>query len=128
MSLFQESEPILGEPLSTLLASAGLIVISGDGGLTLRARKLSTDGFGNPPNAGIERTAALRSVVVGRTTSLPFLFLCHADALLPGFIGWKQSEISQRKSEIPVIDFQRRNACKRRIVLLWSWPCTPRSA
>jgi hypothetical protein len=54
--------------------------VGGGRRLTLRASKLSADGFGNSPNAGIEGLAAGRSVVVGRTGSLPFLFLCHADA------------------------------------------------
>jgi hypothetical protein len=33
----------------------------------------SADGFDNPPNARIEGLAAVRSVVVGRTRTLPFL-------------------------------------------------------
>jgi len=40
--------------------------------------------------SGIERCAVRRSVVVGRTRSLPFLFLCDADAPWSGSIGWKQ--------------------------------------
>jgi hypothetical protein len=57
----------------------------------------------------------LRSVVVGRTRSLPFVFLCHADAPSPGSIGWKQRGSPRRKSKTPVIDLRRRNACGRRI-------------
>ena len=103
-----------------LLSSAGFIVIGGGRGLALRASELSADGFGDPLNAGIEGPAALWPVVVGRTRSLPFLFLCHADAPLPGSIGWKQRGKPRRNPEIPVIDLRRRNTCRRRIFLLWS--------
>jgi hypothetical protein len=97
-----------------MLLSPWFIVISSGRRLTLLASKLSADGFGNPPNAGIERLAAVRSVVVGRTRSLPFLFLCHADAPSSGSVGWKQRGNGQRKSEIQAIDLRRRNACRRR--------------
>ena len=70
----------MGKPFPTLLSSPWFIVIGRDRRLTLCASKLSADGFGNPPNARIEELAAGRSVVVGRTRPLPFLFLCYADA------------------------------------------------
>jgi hypothetical protein len=45
-------------------SSPWFIVISGGRKLVLRASKLSADGFGNPPNAGIEGFGTERSVVV----------------------------------------------------------------
>jgi hypothetical protein len=94
MSLVQKKpSPVLGKRFPTLLSSPWFVVIGGGRRPTLRASKLSADGFGNPPNAGIERLAAVRSVVVGRTRPLPFLFLCHADAPSSGSIGWKQRGI-----------------------------------
>jgi hypothetical protein len=75
------------KPFPTLLSPPWFIVIGGGRRLILRARKLSADGFGNPPNAGIDGFAAERSVVVGRTRPLPFLVLCHADAPSSGSIG-----------------------------------------
>ena len=87
MSPVQKAEPVLGKPLSTLLSSVGFIVIGSGRGLTLRPSKLSADGLGNPPNAGIEGLAAVRPVVVGRTRPLVFLFLRHADAPSSGSIG-----------------------------------------
>jgi hypothetical protein len=66
--------------LPTLLSSPWFIVIGSGRRLGLCASKLSADGFGYPPNAGIEGLAAVRSVVVGRATPLRFFFLCHADA------------------------------------------------
>jgi hypothetical protein len=87
MSLVRKAEPIfLGKPFQTLL-SPWFIVISSGRRLTLLASKLSADRFGNPPNAGIERLAAVRSVVVGRTRPLALLFLRHADAPPSGSIG-----------------------------------------
>jgi hypothetical protein len=76
----------LGKLFPTWLSSPWFIVIGGDRRLTLLASKLSADGFGNPPNAGIEGLAAARSVVVGWTTPLAFLFLRHADAPSSGSI------------------------------------------
>jgi hypothetical protein len=52
----------LGKLFPTWLSSPWFIVIGGDWRLTLLASKLSADGFGNPPNAGIEGLAAARSV------------------------------------------------------------------
>jgi hypothetical protein len=87
MSLVQKSQThFLGKPFPTLL-SLWFIVISGRRRLTLLASKLAADGFGNPPNARIERLAAAGSVVVGRTRPLAFLFLRHADAPSSGSIG-----------------------------------------
>ena len=82
----------------------------------------------NPPNAWIERLAAGRSVVVGRTRPLRFVFLCHADAPSSGSIGWKQREDAGRKLEIRVIDLRRRNACRRRSISAlpaWRAPAGP---
>src|SRR5216683_5285020 len=93
MSLIQKSQgPALGKPFPTLLSSPRFNVIGGDWRLTLCASKLSADGFSNPQDSRIERHAVRRSVVVGRTRSLPFLFLilCHADAPSQGSVGWKQ--------------------------------------
>jgi hypothetical protein len=83
----KDRAPIFGKPFPTLLSSPWFIVISDGRRLTLCASKLSADGFGNPPNAGIEGLAALRSVVVGRTRPLSFLFLCHADTPSSGSVG-----------------------------------------
>src|SRR6266849_1850813 len=117
MSLIQKSQgPALGKPFPTLLSSPRFNVIGGDWRLTLCASKLSADGFSNPQDSRIERHAVRRSVVFGRTRSLPCLFLCHADAPSSGSIGWRQRGNPRRKSEIPVIDLRRRNTCRRRIV------------
>jgi len=88
MSLVQKKpSPVLGKRFPTFLSSPWFVVIGGGRRPTLRASKLSADGFGNPPNAGIEGLAAERSVVVGRTRPLPYLFLCHTDAPSSGSIG-----------------------------------------
>jgi hypothetical protein len=87
MSLVQKKpSPVLAKRFPTLLSSPWFVVIGGGRRLTLRTSKLSADGFGDPPNAGIEGLAAGRSVVVRRTRPLPFLFLCHADAPSSGSI------------------------------------------
>src|SRR6266849_486006 len=84
---FRKAEPSFWKPFQTLLSSHSFIVIGGGRRLTLRASKLSADGFGGPPNAGIDGLAVGRSVVVRWTRPLSFLFLCHTDAPSSGSIG-----------------------------------------
>src|ERR1700737_3873086 len=46
----------------------------------------------NPQDSRIERPLVRRPVVVGQTRSLPFVFLCHADAPSPGSTDGNSAE------------------------------------
>ena len=83
----EKPSPVFGKTFPTLLSPPWFIVIGNSRRITLRASKLSADSFCNPPNAGIEGLAAVRSVVVGRTRPLRFFFRRHADAPSSESIG-----------------------------------------
>jgi hypothetical protein len=87
-----------------LLSPPWFIVIGGGRRLILRASKLSADGLGNPPNAGIEGLAAERSVVVGRTKSLPFIVFRHSDVSSSGSIGQKATK--KRRAEVGKLHYR----------------------
>src|SRR5216684_3932146 len=63
----------MGKPFLTTPSLPRFVVIGSGQRLGLRASKLSTDGCSNPQDSGIERCVVRRSLVVGRTRSLPTL-------------------------------------------------------
>jgi hypothetical protein len=90
------------------------VVIGGGWKLGLLTSELSADSFRNPQNAGVKRLTGARSVVIGRTKPLPFLFRRHSDAPSSSPSNEQQRRSAEQKSELRAVVAERKDTCGRR--------------
>ena len=105
-------------PKKLSLSWPRFVVIGGGWRLGLLASELSADGFCNPQNARVKRLTGARSVVIGRTRPVSFLFHRHSDAPSSGPSDEKQRGSSERKSESRAVVAERKDTCCRRFLFV----------